>query len=96
MEQLGGKPTPAVGFALGIERLCLLLETCGAAPEQNAVADVYPGEFGRPRVDCIKLFSEFGIIDECADCLVVWKRDEFCNRRYGEGRVCVKGPLRIG
>lgn len=27
VEQLGGKPVPAVGFAMGLERLCLLLET---------------------------------------------------------------------
>jgi histidyl-tRNA synthetase len=32
VEQLGGKPTPAVGFAMGIERLCLLLEACDAIP----------------------------------------------------------------
>lgn len=32
VEQLGGKPTPAVGFGMGIERLCLLLETCGKIP----------------------------------------------------------------
>lgn len=32
VEQLGGKPTPAVGFAMGMERLCLLLEGSGAAP----------------------------------------------------------------
>ena len=29
VEQLGGKPTPAVGFAMGIERLILLLEQQG-------------------------------------------------------------------
>ena len=29
IEQLGGKPTPAVGFGLGLERLLLLLETLG-------------------------------------------------------------------
>lgn len=29
VEQLGGKATPAVGFAMGVERLVLLLETCG-------------------------------------------------------------------
>ncbi|MDI5935339.1 histidine--tRNA ligase [Halomonas kalidii] len=33
VEQLGGKPTPAVGFALGIERLILLLETLALVPE---------------------------------------------------------------
>lgn len=32
VEQLGGKPTPAVGFGMGIERLCLLLEACGKIP----------------------------------------------------------------
>lgn len=32
VEQLGGKPTPAVGFAMGIERLILLLETLDLAP----------------------------------------------------------------
>src|SRR5690554_7825198 len=37
--QLGGKATPAVGFAMGIERLILLLEK--RAPELPAEADVY-------------------------------------------------------
>ncbi|MFP3341250.1 histidine--tRNA ligase [Halomonas sp. SIMBA_159] len=32
VEQLGGKPTPAVGFAMGIERLVLLLETLNLVP----------------------------------------------------------------
>lgn len=36
VEQLGGRPTPAVGFAMGIERLCLLLEACDAIPDQLA------------------------------------------------------------
>jgi len=33
VEQLGGKPTPAFGFAMGVERLCLLLEACNAIPQ---------------------------------------------------------------
>ncbi len=41
VEQLGGKPTPAVGFAMGLERLCLLLETLQALPESAPLADVY-------------------------------------------------------
>ncbi len=32
VEQLGGKSTPAVGFGMGIERLCLLLEACEKIP----------------------------------------------------------------
>ncbi|MBY5924774.1 histidine--tRNA ligase [Halomonas sp. DP4Y7-1] len=42
VEQLGGKPTPAVGFAMGIERLILLLETLDIVPEEaRAPLDVY-------------------------------------------------------
>jgi histidyl-tRNA synthetase len=40
IEQLGGKPAPAVGWGLGIERLLLLLEAVGIAPPSDA-ADVY-------------------------------------------------------
>jgi histidyl-tRNA synthetase len=39
-EQLGGKPTPAVGWGMGIERMLLLLEAAGVEPPASAV-DVY-------------------------------------------------------
>nr|WP_284732650.1 histidine--tRNA ligase [Larsenimonas rhizosphaerae] len=42
VEQLGGKPTRAVGFAMGIERLVLLLDTLGLVPpELHHNVDVY-------------------------------------------------------
>lgn len=42
VEQLGGKPTPAVGFAMGLERLILLLETLELIPpEVFNTLDVY-------------------------------------------------------
>ncbi len=42
VEQLGGKAVAGVGFAMGIERLCLLLEATGNIPESvNADPDVY-------------------------------------------------------
>ena len=44
--QLGGRATPAVGFALGIERLVLLLETLSSLPSEVAVADIYVGALG--------------------------------------------------
>jgi histidyl-tRNA synthetase len=40
VEQLGGKPTPAVGFALGIERIVALLELKQQL-NSPAIADVY-------------------------------------------------------
>ncbi len=41
VEQLGGKSTPAVGFAMGIERLVLLLQTLEILVEPTSSADVY-------------------------------------------------------
>ena len=41
VQQLGGKATPAVGFAMGLERLVLLLLETGALAESAASADVY-------------------------------------------------------
>lgn len=54
VEQLGGRPTPAVGFAMGVERLVLLLESLNALPASvsdgadvyiTAVGDVLPMAF---------------------------------------------------
>lgn len=42
VEQLGGKATPAVGFAMGVERLVLMLETLELIPaELSNKADAY-------------------------------------------------------
>ncbi len=41
VEQLGGKPTPAVGFAMGMERLLLLLEALDTLPAVRSRADCY-------------------------------------------------------
>ncbi|MEQ6884844.1 histidine--tRNA ligase [Salicola sp. Rm-C-2C1-2] len=42
VEQLGGRSTPAIGFAMGMERLILLLETEKLVPDWvNGNADIY-------------------------------------------------------
>lgn len=47
VEQMGGKPTTGVGFAMGIERLVLLLETLDKVPAQlSRQVDVYLAAFG--------------------------------------------------
>jgi histidyl-tRNA synthetase (EC 6.1.1.21) len=47
VEQLGGKATPAVGFAMGIERLVLLLETLELIPDAaKASTDVFVVSMG--------------------------------------------------
>lgn len=41
VEQLGGKATPAVGFAMGMERLVLLLQSLDLVPAVSNNADLY-------------------------------------------------------
>jgi len=36
VELLGGRPTPGIGFGIGLDRVLLALETAGAGPEANA------------------------------------------------------------
>ena len=45
VEQLGGKPTPACGFAMGIERLLALMEAQGQLPA-STVPDIYLAHMG--------------------------------------------------
>lgn len=47
VEQMGGKPTTGVGFAMGVERLLLMLETLDKVPaELQQQVDVYFCAFG--------------------------------------------------
>ena len=41
VEEVGGKPTPAVGFGLGLERLLLVLENTGRLCAKSEISDVY-------------------------------------------------------
>ena len=46
VEQLGGKSVPGVGFAMGVERLVLLLQECESLPQAISAADIYVVSFG--------------------------------------------------
>ncbi len=48
VEELGGKPTPALGFAMGIERFLLLLSSQGIELPKPASCDLYIGSIGAP------------------------------------------------
>ncbi|MFT6578668.1 MAG: histidyl-tRNA synthetase [Zhongshania sp.] len=59
VEQLGGKPTPAVGFAMGIERLVLMLETLQVAPEESAQADIFIVSMGeKADIEALKIAEQ--------------------------------------
>jgi histidyl-tRNA synthetase len=48
VEMLGGQSTPAVGFALGLERIALELEAAGATPGVMVRQRVYVASLGEP------------------------------------------------
>ncbi len=58
IESLGGRPTPACGFALGIERLLLSLDPDKVAASKKR-PDVFLAQLGEgPRLKSLRLFEE--------------------------------------
>ncbi|EDU60037.1 MULTISPECIES: histidine--tRNA ligase [Providencia] len=57
--QLGGKPTPAVGFAMGMERMVLLVESLNPGfIADESVTDVYLASFGENSQKSALLLAE--------------------------------------
>ena len=69
IEELGGNPTPAVGFAAGIERLILLMENTGVAfPEEQGPQVFVAGMDEDSRIEAFRLVCALrreGISAEC-------------------------------
>jgi histidyl-tRNA synthetase len=55
VEQLGGKPTPAVGFGMGLERLVLLLEALELIPAELQRVDIYLLAVGNVQSNALQL-----------------------------------------
>ncbi len=72
IEELGGEPTPAIGFATGMERVVLNMKEQGISPDHSPTPMVFVAYLGeRARVEAVKLgaklrragigvFSSFG------------------------------------
>lgn len=59
VSQLGGQPTPAVGFAMGLERLVLLLQELKCLPEDiSRTLDVYLVAVGNVGVQAFQLAEQ--------------------------------------
>ena len=63
VEELGGKPTPALGFAMGIERLVLMLESLGYAFPEPKKTDIYFCNIGDNALKAALSLSEELIAD---------------------------------
>jgi len=59
MEQLGGRPTPAIGFAAGVERLINIMKEKNIKVAEPAKPDVYLAQLGaESRKRALSLFEE--------------------------------------
>ena len=59
IEELGGKPTPAIGFAAGVERVVMNLRRQGIGAPDPSLAEVYVAYLGGPaREAAIRLAGE--------------------------------------
>ena len=73
VEQLGGKPTPAVGFGIGLERLILLVQAVEAIPlGLGQIADIYVVAVGNVQKPALQLaenlrteFPNLRVINHC-------------------------------
>lgn len=65
IEEIGGRPTPAVGFASGMERFLIACEALGIAPGSDPIPDVYivtrGDEAGKWGLTMLKTLREKGI-----------------------------------
>ena len=75
IEELGGQPTPSLGFGMGIERLLLLLEVQGIELEKPAVCDLYvAGISDAARVKAFEIVQGIRNASLIAECDIVGRK----------------------
>ena len=72
VEELGGKPTPGLGFGMGIERVLLVMEAQGIEFPEEQQTDIYIASMGENAVKkALKITQDLrdcGIVAECDLC----------------------------
>ncbi|MBR3953452.1 MAG: histidine--tRNA ligase [Oscillospiraceae bacterium] len=72
IELLGGAKTPSIGFAMGLERLLLLMENTGVAFPEESTCDIYIGSMGtKASIEAANLVNSLraeGFKAECDLC----------------------------
>ena len=96
IEEIGGPPTPGIGFGAGIERLVIALEEEGVAPPGPPTVDVFVAlEDGAPRAQVAAWLAELrraGVAAETDYAGRSLKGQLTQARRLGAARTVVVGP----
>jgi histidyl-tRNA synthetase len=67
IEEIGGQPTPGVGFGAGIERLRLQLEEEGVEPETAGIDVFFAFDEGAPREQVLALMAKLRSVGRSCD-----------------------------
>jgi histidyl-tRNA synthetase len=67
VEEIGGPPTPGVGFGAGLERLIIAMEDAGVGAEQPGIDVFFVLEDGAPRQDVTRWLAELRASGVTAD-----------------------------
>ncbi len=96
IEEIGGPPTPALGFGAGIERLLLALEEAGVEPpEQEGAAVFFATEEGAPRELVLRWLKQLRAQGVAADMDYAGRslKGQLTHaRRLGASTIVVVGP----
>ena len=96
IEEIGGPPTPALGFGAGIERLLLALEEAGVEPPEQEGAEVFfATEEGAPRELVLRWLKQLRAQGVAADMDYAGRslKGQLTHaRRLGASTIVVVGP----
>jgi len=91
VEEMGGPPTPSVGWAAGVERLSLLLEAAGRTqPAPRPVAVIPVGEAAEgAALDLLQTLRRAGVVSEIAYRGNLKRRMERANRIAARAAIII-------
>jgi len=88
VEEMGGPPTPSVGWAAGVERLSMLLDAAPAAPRPVAVIAVGESAEGAA-LDTVQALRRAGVVAEVAYKGNLKRRMERANRLGARAAIII-------
>ncbi|WP_159350972.1 histidine--tRNA ligase [Roseomonas harenae] len=88
VEEMGGPPTPSVGWAAGVERLSMLLDAAPAAPRPVAVIPVGEASEGAA-LDAVQALRRAGLVAEIGYKGNLKRRMERANRLGARAAVII-------
>jgi histidyl-tRNA synthetase len=75
IEEFGGKPTPGLGFAVGLERIQLVLDAIGSAVDTAPKTQVYVAAVDASAADASTRFAAFALAQRLRDAQIAVELD---------------------